>query len=255
MKGPSNGPRDSDNLIIAFDTSERNSTVLLSGHEGSKFRFSSRELSEQQGVKGKLKSTSLAGMIDKVMRDADVQETQIETIALSIGPGTFTGLRVGIVTARMLAWAWERPLIAVNSLEATANWLRLQRDLAPGQRVWSVVNAQRKQLFVAGFEVAEDSLIEFQPQKLLSRDDFLNLIQKADHVTGQGAMDLKSEIENRIEVSLPEPDQACCSADAVLALARPRILAEDYDDLWKIEPIYFRPSAAEEVRLAAEKSK
>jgi len=60
-------------------------------------------------------------MIDKVMRDADVQETQIETIALSIGPGTFTGLRVGIVTARMLAWAWERPLIAVNSLEATAN--------------------------------------------------------------------------------------------------------------------------------------
>lgn len=202
------------------------------------------------GLAGKGSSTCLAGMIEKVIRESGVEPTALTAITLSNGPGTFTGLRVGVVTARMLAWSLKIPLFVVNSLEATANSLRLARELPPGQRIWSAVNAQRTQLFVAGFRATAEGVEAFHDQELVAREAFLEMIQAGDHVTGPGAQLVAETVESRSGISLPTVEAARCSALAVLKLALPRIQAGDHDDLWTIEPIYFRPSAAEEVRLA-----
>ena len=84
-------------------------------------------------------------------------EERIELISLTVGPGSFTGLRVGVATAKMLAFAWKIPLAAVDTLDVIAERQRslvagqAAAEVPEGQTVLTVINAFRQQVFVAGW--------------------------------------------------------------------------------------------------------
>ncbi len=238
-------------MILAFDTSERTATVALARESQILAKVASGDYLTDKSLDGKGSSTCLAGMIQQVQRDLNVVSAEISAIAICNGPGSFTGLRVGVVTARMLAWSLGVPVVAVNSLDATANALRIHhRQAKIGTRIWSAVNAQRSQLFLAGYDVVEGGVELVHEQELATKARFLELVRPQDLVTGSGLRLVAQELGQR-GFELPPPELAACNVDAVLQLALPRLASGDHDDLWTIEPIYFRPSAAEEVRLAS----
>jgi tRNA threonylcarbamoyl adenosine modification protein YeaZ len=94
---------------------------------------------------------SLAPAIDELLRRHGWQPAQVELVAVATGPGSFTGLRIGVATAKVLAYAVGCPILDVDTMSAIA-W-RVPRDV---ERFSVVVDAQRGELFVADFERTAD---------------------------------------------------------------------------------------------------
>jgi hypothetical protein len=69
---------------------------------------------------GAVHSERLLPTIEHVMRDANTTGDELDVIAVTVGPGSFTGLRVGVTTAKVLAYGWKKPIVPVNTLEALA---------------------------------------------------------------------------------------------------------------------------------------
>ncbi len=92
---------------------------------------------------------ALVGLLDQALADAGWTRAQIDRVAVGVGPGSFTGLRVGIAFARGIAMGIDVPLCGVGSLEAMA---RAVPPEVVGQR-WSMVDARRAELFVGAYSV------------------------------------------------------------------------------------------------------
>lgn len=102
----------------------------------------------------KTQSVNLMPLIKRALQEANILPEQLKAIAVSTGPGSFTGLRIGISTAKTLAQVWELPVIGVNTLEALAYpFTGLKGYLCP------VLNARKNEVYTALYETKDNSLI------------------------------------------------------------------------------------------------
>jgi len=183
---------------------------------------------------------SLAPALREMLTQIDWSPKSIKLVVVAIGPGSFTGLRIGVTTAKAFAYAAGAEVIGVNSLVAMA----AQAPLMPG-RLWTILDAQRQELFVARFE-AHDS--DTEPDDcvttIVSRDEWLARLEPGDHVTGPPLRQLCSQLPTDV-VAVPEslwqPLASVVGRVGWLAYQAGR-----RDDLWKLVPQYYRASAAEE---------
>ena len=116
----------------------------------------------------------------------------IDRIAVGVGPGTFTGLRIGIATARALAQARALPIVAVSSLEALAAGVK--PDTAPGHPRLALIDAKRGEVFGALFDedgtrTWDDAV--YTPDQLAGR---LGELQRAAYAIGDGAQRFRDEV-------------------------------------------------------------
>lgn len=92
-------------------------------------------------------SINLLPMIKAVIEEAGISAKQIAAVAVSAGPGSFTGLRIGLTTAKTLAWVWQVPVVGVSTLEALA------LPLAPqGQLICPILNARKNEVYACVFK-------------------------------------------------------------------------------------------------------
>jgi tRNA threonylcarbamoyladenosine biosynthesis protein TsaB len=208
-------------------------------------------------------STLLAPMIKSVLDQTDQSMCNIDLIALSTGPGLFTGLRVGVVTAKSLAYATNAHLIGVNTLEVIAAQTAAQ-TVKEGDEFGSegvdegiesirvVLNAQRQQLFCGHYQSdSKWNVCQVEPNQILDREIWLEQVSENDVVTGSGLkpiVDTVRDLDRSVKVA-PESTWNC-NAGSVGKLAWRQFQSGKRDDLWKLQPFYFRPSAAEEKRDA-----
>ncbi len=105
-----------------------------------------RVLAERLVNNRRTHSINLLPMIKAVIEDAGLTPPQIQGIAVSFGPGSFTGLRIGLTTAKTLAWVWQVPVVGVSTLEALA------LPLAPqGQLICPILNARKNEVYASIF--------------------------------------------------------------------------------------------------------
>lgn len=103
---------------------------------------------------GKGHAEHLMGVIEAALREAGCGFADLDAVAVSVGPGSFTGVRVGVAAARGLALALGIPAVGVSTLEALA---REARDASPGRPVVSRIEAGRGQVYLAGFSAAGEA--------------------------------------------------------------------------------------------------
>ncbi len=196
-------------------------------------------------------SALLAPMIREAIDQTDYELPDIDLVAATIGPGSFTGLRVGVVTAKTLAFALEKPVIGVDTLEVIAAQARGQMEV--GTQMVCAVNAQRGQLFCGVFRAAEAGAIErVSPQvEIIDRQELLDRLQNfgVGIVSGPGLRPIEAELQSLAQAkpwTLAPPDQWDPTATTVGILGARHFQSGQRDDLWSLSPNYFRPSAAEE---------
>jgi tRNA threonylcarbamoyl adenosine modification protein YeaZ len=130
-------------VLLAFDTATPYVTVAL--HDGQDIVAERR--SEQRMKHGE----QLAPLIEQVLVDAGVVRQDLTALAVGIGPGPFTGLRVGLVTARTLAFVLEIPVYGVCSLDVVAVEAALGADPVGGAFVVAT-DARRKEVYLASYD-------------------------------------------------------------------------------------------------------
>ncbi len=186
-------------------------------------------------------SERLLPMIDQVLRMAEMKLPDIDSIAVSAGPGSFTGLRIGLATAKGLAHAHHTPLYAVSTLEALA-WQQ------PAGVVVPLLDARRQQVYTAVFERQEKDLLTLMSPTAMALSELLAspLLEGGSvRFVGEGAGIYQGQILERIPQALfanPLHDWPRASSLALVALAT----GQQPVTVEELRPAYIRASQAEQ---------
>jgi tRNA threonylcarbamoyladenosine biosynthesis protein TsaB len=185
----------------------------------------------------------LAGLLEQAGSDWD----EVRAIAVGVGPGTFTGLRIGVATARALAQALRVPLHPVSSLEALA--AGLARHAAPGRPLLPLIDAKRRQVFASLYRCGDPLTHEWGPVAV-GRDELLARVSEvtsAPLAAGDWALESRPALE-AAGIEVPNPESGVHAIDAVqvcrLGLAAEPVAPQG------VNPVYVRVPDAEVTRSA-----
>lgn len=225
--------------ILAIESSGRHASVATLGGDADGTR-----LIGQTSLSGDARTAQvLAPTIQQLLAAADWSPKSVELVAVTIGPGSFTGLRIGVTTAKAFAYAIGADVLGINTLEALA--MHATPSASP---LWTILDAQRQELFAAKFIVNDPSNIRTDHETcIIAQDQWLAGLTSGDRVTGPALKRLASRLPAGIE-TLPELLWQPTAA-AVGQVAWKNHQAGHRDDVWKLSPNYYRPSAAEEKRM------
>jgi len=222
-------------LTLAFETAtETGSVCLYSDEKGLLAEVSIGPL--------KRHSQSLMLAVNFILTQAEMSVNDIDFFSISIGPGSFTGLRVGISTAKGLAFATCKPIAEVPTLEAMA----LSR--VPEKRlICSMLDARKKEVYSAVFRWGSEGLKRILPETVCSVEDILKEIKKECVFLGSGAVMYKDRIisymNNKASFVLQPmhiPLARCVGLLGILK-AKQGLLKKASE----VKPFYIRPSEAE----------
>jgi tRNA threonylcarbamoyladenosine biosynthesis protein TsaB len=187
-------------------------------------------------------SERLLPAIDRLLADARLSLEALEGIAVSVGPGSFTGLRIGLSTAKGLAYATGLPVVGVSTLEAMA-WA------LPAARwpVCPVLDARKQEVYAAIFRHAETGLCRLTEDMALSPEALCGIIREPTLLLGDGLAAYEPLFRERLGDRLWIPPLASRGARpaCVAELGRQRLLRGERDAAAGLVPRYLRPSEAE----------
>ena len=144
--------------ILAFESSAKAASVALM-EDGTL-------VAESFVNNGKTHSATLMPMAQQLLRDCGVAAGDLDAVAVARGPGSFTGVRIGVAAAKGLAWAAEKPVCGVSTLEAMAFQLRQVRGI-----VCPVMDARRAQVYNALFSSDGETLTRCAEDRAISLDE------------------------------------------------------------------------------------
>jgi tRNA threonylcarbamoyladenosine biosynthesis protein TsaB len=232
-------PRRIGLRILAIETSGRTASVALVDASGG-----APATLMHHTPPGERTARALLPTLAKLLDEAGWRVADVDIIGVTTGPGSFTGLRIGVVAAKTLAYACQTPLVGVHTLAAIAAGAG-----ATAQRLWTVLDAQRQELFVASFPAgpAIEGLAS-PPTEIISRDEWLRRVSPGDAVAGPPLAQLQASLP--AGVLTVDPARWHPSAAVVAELAQQ--LQEHGGEISPLElvPRYYRKSAAEEKAAA-----
>lgn len=226
--------------ILAMDSSAIAASVALCDDR--------QLLGEFTILNGNTHSQTLLPMVEALLAQFEITTDEIDLFAVSNGPGSFTGVRIGVATLKGLAFGKNKPCVGVSTLEALANNLAVTDGL-----ICPVMNARRKQVYTALFRARNGSLERLRPDSAMAiaeLDELLGHYNEPIRLVGDG---YDITIEGLTAPTLPVPDrlrhQSAYSV-AQVALEHYQRGAAQTDGM--TVATYLRPSQAERERLARE---
>ena len=227
-------------LILAFETSAKAASVAL--HDGKKL------LGESYQNTGLTHSQTLMVMAEDLLKQCGKKACDVTAVAVAEGPGSFTGVRIGVAAAKGFAWGAELPCYGVSTLEAMAKSL----GIYPGY-VCPAMDARRSQVYNAMFYVNCGKLTRICPDRAISLRDLgedVKNLQEPIFLVGDGSVlcynSLLEEVPNL--VLAPEHRQHQHATGVALAAAE-KIAAGEVGDGNTLTPNYLRLSQAEREKL------
>ena len=196
-------------------------------------------------------SVTLLPMTDDLLKRCGVTLEQVDVIAVAAGPGSFTGLRIGVAAAKGLAWPGNKPCAACSTLESMA-W-----GLAhTGLEICAVMDARRQQVYNARFRCTGDGLERLTPDRAIGLDELAAELKKSGKpqiLVGDGAVLCYTALRDmgldlRLAPSHLRQQNAWGVARCALELAR----RGELTDAAGLTPSYHRLSQAERERLKKE---
>ncbi len=231
--------------ILALDSTAEVSAVCVSEGE--------RLLSEITINTGNTHSETLLPAVEQALKMAELSVNDIDAFAVSTGPGSFTGVRIGVATIKGIAYGKDKPCVSVSTLEALAyNLSGYNGILCP------VMNARRSQVYNALFECRGGEIARLCPDRALAISELdEELLEKGGdiYLCGDGYSITEKGFSMTRICYVPER-QRYQSAYSVAMTALKKYENGEYVSDGALVPVYLRPSQAErerQARLDAEK--
>jgi tRNA threonylcarbamoyladenosine biosynthesis protein TsaB len=222
-------------LILGIATSTQQVGCAIGGHEGVR--------ASAHHCRGRRHAETLTPMIEFVTQQAEVSLDELGAIAVDTGPGLFTGLRVGISTAKALAYALGLPMIGVPSLDLLAFPMRYSSRL-----IVAVIDARRGEVFHATYRQVPGGLQRVSEPGVCPPDELASeLLATGEELllVGDGARRYADVFEDVAHIELAEAGQAHPNAGSLVQLAHARAMREEFVPHWELSPTYLRKPDAE----------
>jgi len=238
--------------ILALETSTNQASVAL---------WDSGSLQGEQSFLAERRvARFLLSTVQQVLDQHGWKPKDVQLVAVSQGPGSFTGLRVGLTTAKTFAYARQVPVVGVNTLEVIAeqSFYPLDREVTAktadlAQPLAVVMNAYREQFFTAVFTASTSTSCQaVEDTHLVDRESWLEQLTPGWSVSGPGLSLVETELPSTVTVV--EPSLCMPRAAGVARLAERSLPTEAVseealrDQVFSLRPAYYRRSAAEEKR-------
>lgn len=195
-------------------------------------------------------SRTLLPMAEDMLRNSELTVQDMDTVAVAAGPGSFTGLRIGVAAVKGLAWASEKPCIPVSTLEAMAWPLACMEGL-----IVCAMDARRQQIYNAVFLADGGTLTRLREDRALSLEDAAADLAKMDGpmtIVGDGARLCYDFLTGRGTACQLAPGHLRLQSAVGVGLAAYRRWPEGTVSAQDLTPVYLRLSQAERERLARE---
>lgn len=219
-------------MILCLETSTSVCSVALNE--------SCCTLALRESEKQNAHSEKITTFIKEVMDIAGIDYPQLDAVAVSKGPGSYTGLRIGVSTAKGICYAADLPLMAVDTLEAMAYGMKekLGSQIADGDLLIPMIDARRMEVYAAVFDT---QLNRIQDTAALVIDEHSFEDLRKDHrlwLFGDGAPKLKQVFADQPDVCIVEGFKP--SAAFMRPLAERALLNKDFVDVAYFEPFYLK---------------
>lgn len=217
-------------LILSIETATKNCSVALS-NGGDVLAL--KELSEEKFSHAE----KLHSFILDVVKHANFELSDLDAIAVSKGPGSYTGLRIGVSTAKGLCYALDIPLIAIPTLESLARQVRSEAESI----IIPLLDARRMEVYSAVYSSTYVQIRETQAQVIeaMSFSDYLNSSKVI--FLGDGSTKTKEAISHKNAIFM---DGRLPSAKEMAPLAHDKFDRHDFEDLAYFEPFYLKDFVA-----------
>ena len=228
-------------LILAFESSAKPASAALV-RDG-------KLLAQSTQVSALTHSRTLLPMAEDLLKNTGVTLDEVDAFAVAHGPGSFTGIRIGVSTVKGLCWGAEKPCVGVSTLEAMA-W----HGLAAGGLVCPVMDARRSQVYNALFEIREgrpQRLTEDRPIALADLAEELKALDRPAFLIGDGAELARRYFEANSVPCEVAPENLLWQSAWGVAMAAADKTPGNADSLL---PVYLRLSQAERERQEKMKS-
>jgi len=222
-------------IVLGIETATLQVGCAIGGHEGVLASF--------HAARGRRHAEILTPAIEFTCQQAAISLNEVGAVAVDIGPGLFTGLRVGVASAKAMAQALRIPVIGLSSLDLLAYPVRYTHRL-----IACVIDARRGEVFAALYrqvpggvqrltEPAVTSAAELASDLLARRQECL--------LVGDGAVRYASAFVGLSGVELAGVGHSYPSAAALVELAQPRAQREQFVQPWELSPLYLRQADAD----------
>lgn len=196
-------------------------------------------ISEEQTSEKKVHAENIMRLVDASLSKAGVTLKDLDAIAISIGPGSFTGLRIGLSVAKGFAYAMDKPLVAVSTLDALAR-RAVDAGVVKTPYILSALDARRDEVFCRLFRMDENKILpEWLARDLTLHDLFDELGDLGVSVTGDAIAKIQSFDHMKKVVYVPD-EIAMCSAATVAIIGEELANNGDFVDPVSIEPAYVK---------------
>ncbi|NNG01684.1 MAG: tRNA (adenosine(37)-N6)-threonylcarbamoyltransferase complex dimerization subunit type 1 TsaB [Desulfobacteraceae bacterium] len=168
-------------ILLALDSATESCSVAVLEDENL--------LTELTDISGQTHSKHLMVLVETALRMTNLSIQDMDVLAVTRGPGSFTGLRIGLSAAKGLAAATRKQIIPVSCLEALA-WQSGFSD----RLIYSVIDARRNEVYAAGYRWSDDVLIKEQPEHVCDVAEAIQAIREPCDFIGNGAVKYQQEI-------------------------------------------------------------
>ena len=210
--------------ILNIETATKNCSVSLAK---SGETLICKEISEQ----GYSHAEKLHIFIDEIIKESAIAMSDLDAIAVSQGPGSYTGLRIGVSSAKGLCYALNIPLIAIDTLTALASQVQKEDGL-----IVPMIDARRMEVYSALFNSNKEMIREVQAE-ILSEESFINET-KTIYFVGDSNEKAKSVLTKPNFIFLS--NIVFPSANEMSAISYDKFLKEDFVDVAYFEPYYLK---------------
>jgi tRNA threonylcarbamoyladenosine biosynthesis protein TsaB len=222
-------------IVLGIETSTPQTSVAFG---------SEREILGAVQLTGKMRQDSVVPAVERLLSWTGLSLRQVGGISVGLGPGLFTGLRVGVETGKSLAQVLSVPIVGVPSLDGLAFGVRYTRRL-----IGAVIDARRGEVFFAFYRSVPGGVVREGDYEVGSPAHLAAEIEARGGdvlLAGNGAILYRHEIEDvGAGVEFASSAQAYPQASALVELTVPRFIREEYDRPFDVAPLYLRKSDAE----------
>lgn len=218
-------------LILQIETATTSCSVALA-QNGQVLAF--RERNERN-----IHAEVITLFIEAVLAESNKTYTDLDAIAVSSGPGSYTGLRIGVSTAKGLCFALDKPLVAVPTLKAMADGItsQLQGKLSATTLLSPMIDARRMEVFTAVFNTAGQQVLPTEAM-IIDEHSFAKLLNNHEIIFfGDGAGKCRETITHP---NARFVDNFTNSSTHITSQAAAKFIAADFEDMAYYEPYYLK---------------